>query len=72
MNSNLIRFRVLKMCSRNLKDQVQNITCQNDILKLIIEVYKLHQILISKSIRLIDFICMFTLNMVFLNKIGEF
>ena len=73
MNSNLICFRFLKMCSQNLEDQGQNATCQNVILKLIIETNKLHQMLISKSIRLIeDFIWMFTLNMVFLIKIREF
>ena len=68
MNSNLIRFRVLRTYSQNLEDQVQNV-----ILKLIIEVYKLHQMLISKRIRLTqDFIWMFTLNMVFWIKIGKF
>ena len=73
MNSNLIRFRVLRMYSQNLEDQVQNVTCQNVSLKLIIEVYKLHQMLISKSIKLIqDFIWMFTLNMVFWIKIEKF
>ena len=61
------------MYSQNLEDQVQNVTCQNVSLKLIIEVYKLHQMLISKSIKLIqDFIWMFTLNMVFWIKIEKF